>query len=159
MSPDAWCMCWPAGDNRIRNSCNQLMSMPAILNGSISRSQATVLQELQNETLWTWTSNDPFENDFNLAGLNSTSPALLPALGNITIDHAENELKWAWCYDETNQCTTGYVWPFGCLFIEVQFNVSLTRMMNRYQDWSFMNVPGVIMHCVDDNGSRRERVM
>ena len=111
------------------------------------------------ELLWTWTSNDPFENDFNLVGLNSTSPTLLPALGNVTIDHATNELTRAWCYNDTSQCATGYVWPFEGLFIEVQCNGTLTRMKNRYRDWSFMNVPGVIMHRVDDNGRQRERVM
>jgi len=112
-----------------------------------------------HELLWTWTSNDPFQNDFNLVGLNSTSPSLLPSLSNVTINHDTNEIERAWCYNSTNKCATGYVWPFDGLFFEVQFNGTLTRMRNRYRDWTFDSIPSVIMHRVDENGQLGERLM
>ena len=123
------------------------------------RNVATFLLVETREVLWTWTSNNPFENDFNLVGLNSTNPSLLPSLSNVTINHATNELERAWCYGTTEQCATGYVWPFDGLSFEVQFNGTLTRMRNRYHDWSFDNVPSVIMHRVDENGQLAERLM
>ena len=111
------------------------------------------------ELLWTWTSNDPVENDFNLASLDSTSTSLLPSLGNVTINGTTNELTRAWCYNTTNQCATGYVWPFDGLFFEVQFNGMVTRMRNKYHGWSFENIPGVIMHRVDEKGALAERLL
>jgi len=111
------------------------------------------------ETLWTWTSNDPLEDDFNLAGFNSTTPSLLPTLSNITIDNRTNEISRAWCRNSTKQCATGYVWPFDGLSFEVQFNGTITRMRNRYDYWSFDNLPSVIMHRVDENGQLGERLL
>ena len=123
------------------------------------RNVATFSLVETGETLWTWTSNDPFENDFNLIGFNSTNPSLLPSLGNITIDHSTNELARAWCYNTASQCATGYIWPFDGPFFEIQFNGTLTRMRNRYRDWSFMDVPGVILHRVDEKGQLGERLI
>jgi len=111
------------------------------------------------ELLWTWTSNDPFQNDFNLVAFNSTNPSLLPSLGNITINHATNELTRAWCYNKTTSCATGYVWPFDGLSFEVHYNGTLSRMKNRYRNWSFDNAPSVLMHRVDEDGRLAERLM
>ena len=123
------------------------------------RNVATFSLVEPRELLWTWTSNDPFQNDFNLVGLNSTNPSLLPSLSNVTINHATNELERAWCYGTTNQCATGYVWPFDGLSFEVQFNGTLTRMRNQYREWSFDNAPAVIMRRVGENGQLAERLM
>jgi len=124
-----------------------------------TRNVATFSLVEPRELLWTWTSNDPFQNDFNLVGLNSTNPSLLPSLSNVTINHDTNELERAWCYGTTNQCATGYVWPFDGLSFEVQFNGTLTRMRNQYREWSFNNAPAVIMRRVDENGQLAERLM
>ena len=124
-----------------------------------TRNVATFSLVEPREALWTWTSNDPFQNDFNLVGLNSTNPSLLPSLSNVTINHATNELERAWCHGTTNQCATGYVWPFDGLSFEVQFNGTLTRMRNVHREWSFAHVPSVSLHRVDENGQLAERLM
>jgi len=137
----------------------EIVLTPHTWKTAANRNVATFSLAETHELLWTWTSNDPFQNDFNLVGLNSTSPSLLPSLSNVTINHDTNEIERAWCYNSTNKCATGYVWPFDDLFFEVQFNGTLTRMRNRYHDWTFDGIPSVIMHRVDENGQLAERLL
>ncbi|KAH7107334.1 hypothetical protein BKA62DRAFT_129824 [Auriculariales sp. MPI-PUGE-AT-0066] len=122
------------------------------------RNSATFTLVNTGETLWTFTSSDPHERDFNVFALNSTAPSILPALGNITINEETNQL-FGRCYGSTDVCSEGSVLPYGGLQFEVSYNGTISRSKNQYNDWSFQNVPSVIMHREDGDEKLGDRLL
>jgi hypothetical protein len=124
------------------------------------RNVAQVYLVETGELLFTYTSQDPHERDFNLVGFNTTSSSVIPSIANVTINEETNGVI-GHCYGTTpfDYCLKGYVWPYDGLQIEATVNGTTWRLRNRYDHWSFNNVPMVILHDSDPAGNLGEVVM
>jgi hypothetical protein len=127
---------------------------------SDGRNIAQVFLVETGELLFTYTSEDPHKRDFNLVGLNAINPSVLPSVANVTINEETNRVI-GHCYGTTpfDYCLTGYVWPYDGLQVEATVNGTTRWLRNRYDHWSFGNVPGVIMHDSDPAGNLGEVVL
>ena len=111
------------------------------------------------ETLFTFTSYDPNQYEFKLAGLNSTAPIrVLPSLSAVTYNSTTNHITGT-CYNSTDTCVTGYVWPYDGLEFGTSYNGTTSISRSLYNNWSFGRVPSVIMYRTEPDGSRGERIL
>ena len=110
------------------------------------------------ETLFTFTSNgpDPDQYEFKLVGLHSAAPSVLPSLGVVT---SRNFNITGTCYNSTDTCATGYVWPFNGLDFVTSSNETTLVARSLYKNWAVGGVPSVIMYRRGPDGNRGERIL
>ena len=123
-----------------------------------SRNIATFSLVATGETLFTFTSYDPNQYEFKLVGLNSTAPSVLPSLSGVTYNTTTNHIA-ATCYNSTDTCATGYVWPYDGLEFGISYNGTTSTSRSLYNDWSFNRVPSVIMYRREPDGKIGERIL
>ncbi|EJD46103.1 hypothetical protein AURDEDRAFT_151652 [Auricularia subglabra TFB-10046 SS5] len=116
--------------------------------------RATFSLSATKEPLFTFTSQDPDRWHFNLVSLNSTRPAVLPALRNITFDDPKLAVSGL-CYGDnaTAPCMLGRYDPIVYLSFDVTTNGTRECVRSPYRDWSLDDVLSVILRRVADDGT------
>lgn len=118
------------------------------------------LSSAPSDVLFTFTSQDPDASVFGLVNT-SAGAAVTPALRNITYDFNAHTVSGLCNGDASGApCLTGTWDQSSFLAFDLAFNGTRTRLRSAYKDWSFEDVPSVILHRVEPStGALAERVL